>query len=64
MKACTYEQEQKIIELKKNLTTNSDIVRLTGISLYFDCEFSIITYGGDVASTWVVKFEGACRVCR
>ena len=30
MKAYTQEQEQKILELKKALTTNSDIVKITG----------------------------------
>ena len=33
MKAYTQEQEQKILELKKALTTNSDIVKITGVSL-------------------------------
>ncbi|NBP01348.1 MAG: hypothetical protein EBU90_14635 [Proteobacteria bacterium] len=33
MKVYTQEQEQKIVELKKNFTTNFDIVKITGISL-------------------------------
>lgn len=33
MKSYTQEQEQKILDLKKNFTTNSDIVKITGVSL-------------------------------
>lgn len=33
MKVYNHEQEQKILKLKKALTTNSDIVKITGISL-------------------------------